>query len=79
MVKALALGATAVMIGRAYLFGLACAGEHGVTNVLTVLRDGIDETLRGLGRSSASELSRNDLIIPDTFTPTAGATRAVTG
>jgi L-lactate dehydrogenase (cytochrome) len=72
VVKALALGAKAVMIGRAYLFGLASAGEHGVTNVLTVLRDGIDETLRGLGRDSLTELSRADLIVPDTFKPAAG-------
>jgi L-lactate dehydrogenase (cytochrome) len=71
VVKALALGATAVMIGRAYLFGLACAGEHGVTNTLTVLRDGIDETLRALARARTADLSREDLIVPDTFIPAA--------
>jgi len=69
VVKALALGAKAVMIGCAYLFGLAAAGEHGVTNVLAVLRAGIDETLLGLGRQSIHDLTREDLIIPHSFSP----------
>jgi isopentenyl diphosphate isomerase/L-lactate dehydrogenase-like FMN-dependent dehydrogenase len=38
VVKALALGASAVMIGRAYLWGLAANGQAGVENVLDVLR-----------------------------------------
>ena len=68
VVKALALGARAVMIGRAYLWGLAAAGQSGVENVLDLLSYGIDSTLRGLGRSSVQELSRQDLLIPDAFT-----------
>jgi L-lactate dehydrogenase (cytochrome) len=68
VVKALALGAKAVMIGRAYLWGMAAGGEKGVANVLEILRAGIDETLLGLGRSSIHQLSRDDLIIPDGFT-----------
>jgi L-lactate dehydrogenase (cytochrome) len=67
VVKALALGAKAVLIGRAYLWGMAAAGQHGVTNVLEVLRQGIDSTLLGLGKSGIDELSRDDLIIPDGF------------
>jgi L-lactate dehydrogenase (cytochrome) len=67
VVKALALGAKAVMIGRAYLWGMAANGEQGVTNVLSILRSGIDEALLGLGRSSIQELTRDDLIIPDGF------------
>jgi pre-mycofactocin synthase len=67
VVKAIALGARAVLIGRAYLWGMAAAGEHGVTNTLAVLRQGIDEALLGLGRSSIHELTRNDLVIPDGF------------
>jgi pre-mycofactocin synthase len=51
-VKAVALGARAVMIGRAYLWGMAANGEAGVKNVLEILRGGIDETLVGLGRES---------------------------
>ncbi len=50
VVKALALGAKAVMIGRAYLWGLAANGQAGVENVLDVMRGGIDSTLLGLGK-----------------------------
>lgn len=67
VVKALALGAKAVMIGRAYLWGLAANGQAGVENVLDVLRMGIDSNLMGLGKSSITELSSADLIIPDGF------------
>ena len=56
VVKALALGARAVLIGRAYLWGLAANGQGGVENVLDILRDGMDATLRGLGKSSIGEL-----------------------
>ena len=68
VVKALALGAKAVMIGRAYLWGMAAGGEAGVANVLQILRSGIDEALLGLGRSSIHDLVRDDLIIPPDFT-----------
>lgn len=67
VVKALALGARAVMIGRAYLWGLAAGGQAGVENVLDVLRMGIESALLGLGRSSVRELSPTDLIIPPGF------------
>lgn len=67
VVKALALGARAVMIGRAYLWGLAVNGQAGVENVLDVLRSGIDSTLLGLGKSSIAELSRDDVIAPPDF------------
>ena len=67
VVKALALGARAVMIGRAYLWGLAAAGQAGVENVLDILRGGIDSALLGLGRSSIAELGPGDLLIPDGF------------
>jgi len=69
VVKALALGAKAVMIGRAYLWGLAANGQAGVENVLDVLRMGIDSNLLGLGKASISELSPDDLVIPDGFSP----------
>jgi L-lactate dehydrogenase (cytochrome) len=68
VVKALALGAKAVLIGRAYLWGMAAGGEKGVANVLQILRSGVDEALLGLGRSSIHELVRDDLIIPPDFT-----------
>jgi L-lactate dehydrogenase (cytochrome) len=68
VVKALALGARAVMIGRAYLWGMAANGEKGVNNVLVILRDGISETLYGLGKSSIHQLTPEDLLIPADFT-----------
>ncbi|MFI6567542.1 pre-mycofactocin synthase MftD [Streptomyces sp. NPDC050534] len=73
VVKALALGAKAVMIGRAYLWGLAAGGQTGVENVLDILRGGIDSALLGLGRSSVHELTRDDVLIPPGFTRTLGA------
>ena len=68
VVKALALGARAVMIGRAYLWGLAAGGEKGVTNVLSILRSGVEESLLGLARPSVHDLTPDDLIIPADFT-----------
>jgi len=73
VVKALAFGARAVMIGRAYLWGLAANGQSGVENVLDILRAGIDSTLMGIGRSSVHELDRSDVVIPDGFLRTLGA------
>ena len=67
VVKALALGARAVMIGRAYLWGLSANGQAGVENVLDVLRAGIDATLLGLGRGDVSELTRDDVVAPVDF------------
>lgn len=73
VVKALALGARAVMLGRAYLWGLAAGGQDGVENVLDILRGGIDSALLGLGLSSVHDLGPSDLVIPDGFTRTLGA------
>lgn len=67
VVKALALGARAVMIGRAYLWGLAAAGQPGVENVLDLLRAGIDSALMGLGCASVHDLNREHVLIPDGF------------
>ena len=68
VVKALALGARAVMIGRACLWGLAAGGPAGVGNVFDVLRAGIDSTLLALGRESIGALDPADVIVPDRFT-----------
>jgi heme/flavin dehydrogenase (mycofactocin system) len=68
VVKALALGARAVMIGRAYLWGLAANGQAGVANVLDLLRAGIDSALLGLGRASVHDLVPQDVIVPPGFT-----------
>jgi len=72
-VKALALGARAVMLGRAYLWGLAAGGQAGVENVLDIMRSGIDSALLGLGHSSVHDLGPDDLIVPDGFSRTLGA------
>ncbi len=69
VVKALALGADAVMIGRAYLWGLAANGQAGVENVLDVLRMGIESTMMGIGKASVADLAPEDLIIPENFSP----------
>ncbi len=72
VVKAVALGARAVLIGRAYLWGLAANGQAGVENVLDVLRDGMTSTMRGLGRSAIGELGPSDVRLgPDFTRPTA--------
>ena len=73
VVKALALGARAVMLGRAYLWGLAAGGQAGVENVLDIMRGGIDSALLGLGHSSVHDLSPADLVIPDGFRRELGA------
>ena len=73
VVKAIALGARAVMIGRAYLWGLAAGGQAGVENVLDVMRGGIDSALMGLGLSSIQELTPADLVIPAGFRRDLGA------
>jgi isopentenyl diphosphate isomerase/L-lactate dehydrogenase-like FMN-dependent dehydrogenase len=68
VVKALALGARAAMIGRAYLWGLAANGEAGVANVLEIMRAGIEETLNALGRDSIDDLVPEDVLMPPGFT-----------
>ncbi|WP_406118752.1 pre-mycofactocin synthase MftD [Streptomyces sp. NBC_00989] len=65
--KALALGARAVLIGRACLWGLAANGQAGVENVLDILRGGLDSAVLGLGHSSVRELTPDDLVVPPGF------------
>ena len=74
VVKALALGARAVMIGRACLWGLAAGGPAGVRNVFGILRGGIDSALLSLGRPSVADLVPDDVILPPGFAlaPDAG-------
>jgi L-lactate dehydrogenase (cytochrome)/glycolate oxidase len=67
VVKALSLGARAVLIGRSYLWGLAANGQGGVENVLDILRGGIDSAVLGLGHSSIHELSPDDVIMAPGF------------
>jgi L-lactate dehydrogenase (cytochrome)/glycolate oxidase len=72
VVKAVALGARAVMIGRAYLWGLAAEGQAGVENVLDIMSGGIDSALRGLGRASIHDLVADDVLVPSGFTRALG-------
>lgn len=72
VVKALALGARAVLVGRAYLWGLAANGQAGVENVLDILRSGMQATLRALGRESVAALSPADVVVPPGFARVLG-------
>jgi len=72
VVKALALGARAVLIGRAYLWGLAANGQAGVENVLDIFHGGIDSALRGLGKSSVHDLDARDILVPQGFARALG-------
>jgi 4-hydroxymandelate oxidase len=62
VVKALALGATAVLLGRPVLWGLAVDGQAGARRVLSLLRDEVDLTLALLGCRSLGELERDLLV-----------------
>ncbi len=67
VVKAVALGARACLVGRAYLWGLASRGEEGVGQILDVLADEIDRTLALIGRGKLSEVDRSAVRIPKAF------------
>jgi L-lactate dehydrogenase (cytochrome) len=56
IVKALCLGARAVLIGRAYAYGLGAAGEAGVARAIEILKADLERTLRLLGCASVAEL-----------------------
>jgi len=65
VVKALCLGARAVLCGRAYAYGLAVAGESGVAQALEILREDMERILKLLGCSSVSELNRSYVELPE--------------
>ena len=65
VVKAMALGAHAVLVGRATLYGVAAAGEAGGTRALDILREEIDRVMALVGRCSIDELNRELLALPD--------------
>lgn len=77
IVKAVALGAKAVLIGRASLWGLGANGQAGVENVLDILRSGMTSSLMGLRKGSVHDLDRGDLIIPEGFTRNVGAQSSI--
>ena len=64
IVKAICLGARAVLIGRGYAYGLGAAGHAGVTRALTILWDDVERTLRLLGCASVAELNSSFVDFP---------------
>jgi L-lactate dehydrogenase (cytochrome) len=67
IVKAICLGARAVLIGRAYAYGLAAAGQAGVARAIEILRVDVERTLRLLGCPSISALDRSFIEVPSTW------------
>jgi L-lactate dehydrogenase (cytochrome)/(S)-mandelate dehydrogenase len=67
VVKAMALGAHAVLVGRATLYGVAAAGEAGGTRALDILREEIDRVMALVGRRGIEELNRELLALPDNW------------
>src|SRR5690606_11751592 len=65
--KALALGADIVLVGRLWIFGLAAGGQQGVTDLLGMIRDGLNWSLVGTGHRSVKDLNPDDLIAPNGF------------
>jgi len=59
VVKALALGARACMVGRPYLWGLGAGGQSGVEEALTILQKEVDRTLALIGRPTLADLDRS--------------------
>ena len=64
VVKALCLGARAVLIGRAYAYALAAFGEAGVSRALSILKEDVFRTMRLLGCRSIAELDRSWINVP---------------
>ena len=64
IVKALCLGARAVLVGRAYAYGLAAGGEAGVARAIEILRAGAIRTLKLLGCASVAKLDRSYVDCP---------------
>ena len=59
IVKALCLGARAVLIGRAYAYGLAAGGYHGVKKAIQILWEDVERTMRLLGCPAISDLNES--------------------
>jgi isopentenyl diphosphate isomerase/L-lactate dehydrogenase-like FMN-dependent dehydrogenase len=65
VVKALCVGARAVLIGRPYAYGLGAAGGEGVARAIDILRTGIVRTMKLLGSASVRELDRSFIKVPE--------------
>ncbi len=64
IVKALALGARATLLGRGYAYGLAAGGEAGATRAAEIFRADLIRTMKLLGCASVGELTSDYLSIP---------------
>jgi L-lactate dehydrogenase (cytochrome) len=73
IVKAVCLGARAVLIGRAYAYGLGAAGGPGVTRALEILRADVERTLKLLGCSSIAALDRSYIDVPANWRTSASS------
>jgi 4-hydroxymandelate oxidase len=62
VVKAIALGAKAVFIGRPLFWGLAVGGEHGVVRVLNLLREEIEITMAKCGRPTIASIDHSTIV-----------------
>jgi len=69
VVKAVALGARAVLVGRAYAYGLGAGGEAGVARALEILRTDIVRTMKLLGCGAVTELDASFVSVPDAWKP----------
>jgi isopentenyl diphosphate isomerase/L-lactate dehydrogenase-like FMN-dependent dehydrogenase len=67
IVKALCLGARAVLVGRAYAYGLGAAGQPGVTRAIHILKNDVERTLLLLGCDSVAALDRSYIEVPDAW------------
>ena len=67
IIKAICMGARAVLVGRAYAYGLAAAGEAGVNRAIEILRTDLDRTLRLLGCASVADLDRSYVNVPQSW------------
>ena len=66
VIKALALGARGVYIGRAFLYGLGAMGEEGVTRVLEIIRKELDITMALCGLTDIQKVDKN-ILLPGTY------------
>ncbi|EBA02191.1 L-lactate dehydrogenase, putative [Rhodobacterales bacterium HTCC2150] len=67
VLKAMAMGADGVFIGRSYIYGLGAMGQKGVTTALEVIHKELDTTMALCGRRDVKTLDRSDLLIPKNF------------
>ena len=68
VLKALALGATGTMIGRAFVYGLGAMGQQGVIRALEVIHKELDTSMALCGEKNVANLGRHNLLVPEDFT-----------